>query len=177
MTVKFSQHFCIPLAKYIFHVFIMTSHFMGSIVKSACKSGAINCKGSNILTCQPIIGLRNKVLLGGRLLNASRPNTLCAAVGEAVFAPCRAVLSRTAPSAGTQQAAMTSHGSTLVSKATLVNTVTRQQCRSYDWGFIRGTEISKQSVLRSSPTSEVLIGDRHRKCDDAKCVIIWNSDW
>jgi hypothetical protein len=32
--------------------------------------------------------------------------------------------------------------------------------------------MSKQSVLRSSPTSEVSIGDRHGKCEDAKCVII-----
>jgi hypothetical protein len=41
--------------------------------------------------------------------------------------------------------------------------------------------MSKQSVLRrsprdqfvrSSPTSDVSIGDRHRKCEDAKCVII-----
>jgi hypothetical protein len=80
-----------------------------------------------IVTCQPIIGLRNKALLGDRPLNASWPNTFCAAVGEAVFAPCRAVLSRTAQSTGTQLATMTSHGSTLVSKATLVNTVTGQQ--------------------------------------------------
>jgi hypothetical protein len=42
------------------------------------------------VTCQPIVGLRNKALLGRRPLNASRPNTRCAAVGEAVFAPCRA---------------------------------------------------------------------------------------
>jgi hypothetical protein len=32
--------------------------------------------------------------------------------------------------------------------------------------------MSKQSVLRSSRTSEVSIGDRHGKCEDAKCVII-----
>jgi hypothetical protein len=30
----------------------------------------------------------------------------------------------------------------------------------------------KKAVLRSSPTSEVSIGDRHGKCEDAKCVII-----
>jgi hypothetical protein len=29
-----------------------------------------------------------------------------------------------------------------------------------------------ERVLRSSPTSEVSIGDRHGKCEDAKCVII-----
>jgi hypothetical protein len=34
-------------------------------------------------------------LLGSRPLNASRPNTRCAAVGEAVFAPCRAEQNRT----------------------------------------------------------------------------------
>jgi hypothetical protein len=32
--------------------------------------------------------------------------------------------------------------------------------------------MSKQSVLGSSPTSEVLVGDRHGMCEDAKCVII-----
>jgi hypothetical protein len=78
----------------------------------------------NIVTCQTIVGLRNKALLGSRPLKTSRLNTRCAAVGEAVFAPCRAVPNRTAPSAATQQAAITSHGSTLVSKATPVNTVT-----------------------------------------------------
>jgi hypothetical protein len=51
----------------------------------------------NIVTCQPIVGLRNKVLLGSRPLNASRPNTRCAAVGEAVFAPCHAVPCRAEP--------------------------------------------------------------------------------
>jgi hypothetical protein len=40
-------------------------------------------------------GLRNRALLGSRPLNASRPNTRCAAVGEAVFAPCRAEQNRT----------------------------------------------------------------------------------
>jgi hypothetical protein len=29
-----------------------------------------------------------------------------------------------------------------------------------------------ERVLRSSPTSEVSIGDRHGKCEDVKCVII-----
>jgi hypothetical protein len=29
-----------------------------------------------------------------------------------------------------------------------------------------------EPVLRSSPTSEVSIGDRHGKCENAKCVII-----
>jgi hypothetical protein len=32
--------------------------------------------------------------------------------------------------------------------------------------------MSKESVLRSSPTSGVSIGDRHGKCEDTKCVII-----
>jgi hypothetical protein len=41
------------------------------------------------VTCQPIVGLRNTELLGSRSLNASRPNTRYAAVGEAVFTPCR----------------------------------------------------------------------------------------
>jgi hypothetical protein len=58
----------------------------------------------NIVTCQPSIGLRSRALLGSRQLNASRANTRSAAVGEAMFAPYRAVPSRTAPSAATQQA-------------------------------------------------------------------------
>jgi hypothetical protein len=33
-----------------------------------------------------------------------------------------------------------------------------------------------ERVLRSSPTSEVSIGDRHGKCEDAKCVIIGDSN-
>jgi hypothetical protein len=61
---------------------------------------------NNIVTCQPIVELRNRALLGSRPLNASRPNTRYAAVGEAVFIPCcfetrevevRAVPSRAAP--------------------------------------------------------------------------------
>jgi hypothetical protein len=49
----------------------------------------------NSVTCQHIVGLRSRALLGSRQLNASRPNTRCAAVGEAVFAPCRAEQNRT----------------------------------------------------------------------------------
>jgi hypothetical protein len=47
-----------------------------------------------IVACQPIVGLRNKALLGSRPLNASRTNTRSATAGEAVFAPCRAERSR-----------------------------------------------------------------------------------
>jgi hypothetical protein len=43
------------------------------------------------VTCQPIVGLRNRALLGSRPLNALRPNTRYAAIGEAVFTPCHAV--------------------------------------------------------------------------------------
>jgi hypothetical protein len=45
-----------------------------------------------IVTCQPIVGLRNKVLLGSRQLNASRTSTRCAAVREnrVRSVPCRA---------------------------------------------------------------------------------------
>jgi hypothetical protein len=39
------------------------------------------------VTCQPIVGLRNRALLGSRPLNASRPNTCYAAVGEAGSSP------------------------------------------------------------------------------------------
>jgi hypothetical protein len=56
--------------------------------------------------------------------------------------------------------------------------------------FISGTETHKHSVfreqcltssstgqcvLRSVSTSEVSIGDRHRKCEDVECVIIRDS--
>jgi hypothetical protein len=47
------------------------------------------------VTCQPIIGLRNKVLLGSRLLNASRPIHAARRWGEAVFARCCAKQNRT----------------------------------------------------------------------------------
>jgi hypothetical protein len=57
-----------------------------------------------IVTCQPIVELRNKALLGSRQLNTSRTSTRSAAVGEAVFAPCRAVPSGATPRAAAQQA-------------------------------------------------------------------------
>jgi hypothetical protein len=41
-------------------------------------------------------------------------------------------------------------------------------------GFIRGTGMS---LLSSCSTSEVSIGDRHGKCENVKCVIIWDSNW
>jgi hypothetical protein len=41
------------------------------------------------VTYQPIVGLRMGAFLGSRPLNASRPNTRYAAVGETVFTPCR----------------------------------------------------------------------------------------
>jgi hypothetical protein len=44
---------------------------------------------NNTVTCQPFVGLRNRALLGSWPLNALRPNTRYAAVGEAVFTPCR----------------------------------------------------------------------------------------
>jgi hypothetical protein len=60
------------------------------------------------VTCQPFVGSRNRALLGSRQLNASRKSTGCAAVEEAVFAPCSAEQNRTERSytAGT----MTLHG-------------------------------------------------------------------
>jgi hypothetical protein len=48
-----------------------------------------------IVTCQPVVGSRKRALLGSRPLNASGPNTRCAAVEEAVFVPCRAEQNRT----------------------------------------------------------------------------------
>jgi hypothetical protein len=75
----------------------------------------------HIVTCRPIVGLRNKALLGDRPVKTRDRKRAARRWGK------RAVPSRTAWSAATQQPAMTSHGSTLVSKATPVNTVTGQQ--------------------------------------------------
>jgi hypothetical protein len=59
----------------------------------------------NIVTCQPIVGLPYRALLGSRPVN----NTLRNNRGSGGFS---------APCVATQQAAMTSHGTTLVSEAT-----------------------------------------------------------
>jgi hypothetical protein len=73
----------------------------------------------NIVTCQPIVGLRNRALLGSRPLNASRPSTRCAAVGEAGSSPRSRddVTQQHWNTVPAQQAAMMSHGSTLISEA------------------------------------------------------------
>jgi hypothetical protein len=67
----------------------------------------------NIVTCQPIVGLRNRALLGSRPLNASRPNTRYAAVGKRCLlravssrgrlktGPCRVALHRSVSKATT----------------------------------------------------------------------------
>jgi hypothetical protein len=109
---------------FTFHIYLWHIYWF-FLLFNCSKVYCVRCV--YIVTWQPIVGLCSRALLGSRQLNASRPNTRSAAVGEAVFAPFRAVPSRTAPSAATQQAAMTSHGSTLVSKAKPVNTVTGQQ--------------------------------------------------
>jgi hypothetical protein len=44
------------------------------------------------VTCRPIVGLRNRALLGSQPVNNSRPNTRYATIGEAVFSPHRALL-------------------------------------------------------------------------------------
>jgi hypothetical protein len=49
----------------------------------------------NIVTRQPIVGLRYRALLGSRPANNSRPNTRYTTIGEAVFSPCRAEPNRT----------------------------------------------------------------------------------
>jgi hypothetical protein len=54
----------------------------------AVYSDDVNLVGDNIVTCQPNVGLRNRALLGSRPLSTLRPSARCAAVGEAVFAPC-----------------------------------------------------------------------------------------
>jgi hypothetical protein len=52
-------------------------------------------KEYSIVTRQSFVGSHNRALLGSRQLNASRLNTRSAAVGEAMFAPCRAEQNRT----------------------------------------------------------------------------------
>jgi hypothetical protein len=136
------------------------------------------------VTCQHIVGLRSRALLGSRQLNASRPNTRDRSGGSCLLraVPCRAEPHRALLHSGrddvTRQHARFQGNADKHSDRATGN---RQQCRSFDCGFIRGTEMSTQSVfrkqlyeriLRSSPTSEVSIGDRHGKCEDAKCVII-----
>jgi hypothetical protein len=74
------------------------------------------------VTGQPIVGLRKGALLGSRPLNASRPNTRYAAVGEAGSSLCRCddVMQQHWNMVPAQQGAMTSHSSTLASEATLL---------------------------------------------------------
>jgi hypothetical protein len=77
---------------------------------------------------------------------------------EIVSSPCRAVPSRTAPCVVTQQAAMTSHGITLVSEATPCKHSDLTQHSSHlarccsdactIEGFMRGTGMSKKSVFK-----------------------------
>jgi hypothetical protein len=71
------------------HEIIYTEFFCDS-----SQTFQVNVKIDSIVTCQPFVGLRNGAWLGSCLLNASRPNTRCVAVGEAVFAPCRAKQNR-----------------------------------------------------------------------------------
>jgi hypothetical protein len=54
------------------------------------KTEILVTRNINSVTCQPIVGSRNRALLGSRLLNASWPNTHYATTGEAVSSPCRA---------------------------------------------------------------------------------------
>jgi hypothetical protein len=48
----------------------------------------------DIVTCQPIVGLRNRALLGSRPLSALRPSTRCAG-GGVFFVLCHPELNRT----------------------------------------------------------------------------------
>jgi hypothetical protein len=79
----------------IYIVAVGEDHRGGTVSqKSDVTDTALGRKGTAMyrrVTCQPIVGLRNRALLGSRPLNASRPNTRCAAVGEAVSSPCPAV--------------------------------------------------------------------------------------
>jgi hypothetical protein len=103
-----------------------------------------------IVTCQPIVGLRNRALLGSRPLNASRPNTCYAAVGEAGSSPrSRDDVTRTRSREISRDLRVSASDVTQPSPGSLLRDGpgNREQCRSYDRGFIRGTEMSKQSVF------------------------------
>jgi hypothetical protein len=113
-----------------------------------------------IVTCQPIVGLRNRAFLGSRPLNASRPNTRYATTGEAVFTPCRAVpcwaephrallrnrprWRHTVPRSFPRQLCckhgdLTQHSSHLARCCSDACTIE---------GYIRGTEMSKKAVFK-----------------------------
>jgi hypothetical protein len=152
------------------------------------------------VTCQPIVELRSRALLGSRQLNASRTSTRCAAVREAVFAPCRAEQNRTercyTAGAMTSQENVTCvyvvarrraailsdcKGSERRDVTVLLNnamTVARRPLTQLVYlsetvsrfSSVPGVTV-KKSVLEVGSTSEVSIGDRHGKCEDVKCVM------
>jgi hypothetical protein len=104
----------------------------------------------DIVTCQPIVGLGNRALLGSRPVNNSRPNTRYAIIGEAVFSPHRALLynrpqwrhtaSRSFPrQLRCKHGDLTQHSSHLAHCCSDTCTIE---------GFIRGTGMFKQPVFK-----------------------------
>jgi hypothetical protein len=93
-----------------------------------------------IVTCQPIVGLRNRALLGSRPVNNSRLNTRYATIGEAAFSPYRAEPNRTVRCYTTGRDDVTRHHARFRGN-TVVNTVTwrnRVDCLrfSFRWFWI-----------------------------------------
>jgi hypothetical protein len=114
-----------------------------------------------IVICQPIVGLRNRALLGSRPLNASRTNTRYATIEEAVFTPCRTVPCHAEPNR-TVRCHTTSrwrHPATGVGEYRVTFAFPRVTQHSSHLarccsdactieGFIRGTGMSKKSVFK-----------------------------
>jgi hypothetical protein len=89
------------------------------------------CAQEYIVTCHPIVGLRNKALQGTRPLSASRQSAHCAAVGEDGSSPrSRDDVTRTR-SRGVSRDLRFSASDVTVSLL-LEEPGNRQQCRSYD---------------------------------------------
>jgi hypothetical protein len=88
-------------------------------------------------TCQPIVGLCNRALLGSRPVNNSRPNTHYATIEEAVFSPCHAEPNHTVRCYTTGRDDVTQHHARFRGNA-VVNTVTWRNrvdwlCFSFRW--------------------------------------------
>jgi hypothetical protein len=96
----------------------------------------------NTVTCQPIVELRNRALLGSRPLNASRPNIRYATTGEAVSSPCRAEPNRTVRCYTRGRDDVTRQHARFQGNA-VVDTVTTQQIRCQPLSFL-GTMCSAE---------------------------------
>jgi hypothetical protein len=140
----------------IFLPFYSTQRFI-TLFTTACRCSLswarwIKSIYFNIVTCQPIVGLRNKALLGSRPLSASRPSTRCATVGEAGWRHATA-LKYGSCATGRDDVTLQHarfRGNVVQTQwpdATQLSPCSLLQLRLYDWGFIRGTEMSKQSLF------------------------------